>query len=138
MVDKVVLGVYITKELDQKFREFLVLKYRRIARGMISDEVEQALGHWVALHTKAQKSLLDKVPNPVLGVSKAYLVVKQYLLSQYYDVLEPGVTIPERYLKEAIAQTRGSDKRTITKWLKTFSQMHLIKPINASIWELAA
>ena len=138
MGDKIQMGFYITPELDKKFREFLALKYRTVGRGLISHEIEQALGHWIALHTKAQSSLLTKAPNPLPKVSKVYLTIKQYLLSRYYEVLEPGSVVPIKYLREAIRQVRGSDKRTVQKWLKIFHQTKLIKPLNANTWELCA
>lgn len=133
---KVLLGAYISEAVDKKFREFLSSKYKEFRRGTLSHEVETALSHWVALHTKAQSSLVDHVPNPLPKVSQAYLQVKQYLLSKYYDELAPGATIPTRFFREAIMQTRGSDDRTILKWFKVFHESGLIKPINAAIWEL--
>lgn len=136
--NKVQLGFYISSDLDKKFREFLVFKYRTIERGLISNEIEQALGHWIALHTKAQKTLVDKAPNPLPKVTKVFLEIKQYLLSRYYEVLEPGTVVPWSFLKEAIKQTRGSDKRTIQKWLKVFHQSKLIKPLEGNSWELCA
>ena len=135
-MEKKKLMLSIPVELDQKFREFIVLKYKTIEKGLISHEAEQALGHWIALHTNAQKTLFDKAPNPLPKVTKSFLGAKRYLLSKYYDVLEPGATVPVKYLREAIAQTRGSDERTIVKWLKEWTRMGLIKQLNASIWEL--
>lgn len=136
MVNKNVLLVYLPESLDMRFREFLALKYRKIERGLISYEVEQALGHWISLHTKAQKSLVTKAPNPMPKVSNAFLDIKHYLLSRYYERLAPGSSVPDKFLREAIAQVRGSDKRTMRKWLRVFSENGLIKRLNWSVWEL--
>ena len=130
------MGIYLDEEFEKDWRRFISEKYQTVQRGLLSHEVEQAMKHWYALHTKSQKSLLDKAPNPMPRVSNVYMQMKRYLLSKYFDELNPGATIPYKYLREAIQQTRGSDKRTITKWLKTFVQNGLLRQLNASVWEL--
>lgn len=135
---KVTLGVYISEDLDRKFREFLAIKYKEIRRGLISSEVEQALSYWIALHTSAQGDEGIATPNPLSRVSVPYMDVKRCLEGMGFVDLAPGATIARRLLIEAIKQTRGSDPRTIKKWLKTFHESGLVRPLNASVWELVA
>lgn len=136
--DKVQMGFYISRDLERKFREFLAFKYQTIERGLISNEIEQALEHWIALHTKAQKSEMSVAPNPLPRVSKVYLSIKHYMVTHFYGVLEPGAVVHNKYLREAISQVRGSDERTIKKWLRIFDGAHLIKWISPTLWELVA
>jgi hypothetical protein len=136
--NKTLMGVWLTDEFTKKFRKFLALKYEDVGRGLLSSEVEQALAYWVAMHTSAQKDPLINTPNPLSRVSRPYLDVKQCLESMGFVGLAPGATIARRLLVEAIKQTRGSDPRTIKKWLQTFHESGLVKPLNASVWELVA
>ena len=135
---KVLIGAYISKETDKKFREFLSSKYKEFRRGTLSHEVEIALSHWVAIHTNAQKTDFDHAPNPLPRVSQVYLQVKRYLLSKYYDELAPGATVPTHFFEEAIMQTRGSDRRTISKWERVFQETNIIKRLSPFVWELVA
>lgn len=135
MTRKVALLVYIPEDLNRKLREFIALKYRKFEKGLLSWEVEQALSHWIALHTKAQKTLTTKGPNPTPLVVRAFMEVKQYLLMNYYEELKPGMTVPDGYMREAISAVRGSDPRTVRKWLRTFTRFKLIKPVGG-VWEI--
>ncbi|MHA1829078.1 MAG: hypothetical protein ACTSX6_10585 [Candidatus Heimdallarchaeaceae archaeon] len=136
-MSKIQLLIYIPDDLDRKFREFLALKYKHVEKGLISGEVERALRYWINLHTKAQKTLLEsKAPNPTPKISRVFAEIKRYLLSKYYDELSEGTIVPDTHLREAIAATRGSDKRTIRKWLRVFEQFKLIKRLSLATWEL--
>jgi len=140
--EKVRLQIYIPDELDAKFRALVQSKYQKYEKGLLSYEAEMALRHWLSLHTETQNTLDTKPPNPIPKVSLAYMKVKEYLLSTvpgspYYFSLQPGQQIPRRHLTLAISNTRGSDQRTITKWMKQFKANGLIKPINTgATWEL--
>jgi len=57
-------------------------------------------------------------------------------LGNYYYELTPGQQIARTHLEEAIMAVRGSDKRTIRKWLKTFHRMGLVKPVTSASWEI--
>jgi len=112
-------------------------KYEQYEKGLLSYEVEQALRYWLALHTKAQKSLgRPKKPNPTPRVIIAFAEVRDYLLHKYYDELTPGQQIPRVFLEEAIMATRGSDPRTIRKWLRTFERMGLVKCVTPASWKV--
>jgi len=138
IMKKVALLVYISRETDRKLREFIALTYRRFEKGLLSHEVERAIQHWIAMHTNAQTQLTGKGPNPTPLVVQAYQSVKRYLMRNYYMELPPGSVVVEKHLREAIMATRGSDPRTVKKWLRTFTAFHLIKHLGGARWELAA
>jgi hypothetical protein len=137
MEKRVKVGFFLSDSLIEKLRLLIMQKYQKYERGLLSYEVEQALRAWLALHTNSQKSLeQQKLPNPSSKVAITFAQVKQYLLSHYYFELHQGQQIPLKHLKEAIMNVRGSDPRTVSKWLKTFESMHLIKPVTSATWEL--
>ena len=141
--EKVKLQAWIPNTLDAKLRSLITQKYQKYEHGLLSYEVEMALRHWLSLHTETQTTVDAKPPNPIPKVQLAYARVKEYLLSSvpgspYYYSLLPGQQIPRIHLVKAISNTRGSDHRTIEKWMKLFRQNGLIKPVNtgAATWEL--
>ena len=131
------LGVWIQTSIDARFRSLIQQKYQKFERGMLSYEVEMALRHWLALHTNTQTDLeAAPKPNPTPRVMQIFNQVKAWLLSHHYFELLSGQQIPRRHLEEAIISVRGSDPRTIEKWLRTFHKMKLVKPITSASWEI--
>jgi hypothetical protein len=115
----------------------LAKKYQTFEKGLLSHEVELALGHWLSLYTNAQE--YDTIaPNPLPKISKYYTVFKQYLLSTHYKALPTGTVVPERFVREAIQNTRGASERTINKWKKIFVENKLIRSLGPNSWELIA
>lgn len=135
-MEKVQFKVYLPKNLAFQIRKLIMQKYSKYERGLLSYEVEMALRSWLALHTKAQNSIEVEKPNPTPRVYKYFAEVKDYLLRNYYIELRSGQQIPYKHLEEAIMNTRGSDKRTVQKWLRTFTRMGLIKPVTSASWEI--
>jgi len=135
-MDKVQVKVYLPKDLALNIRKLIQQKYQKYERGLLSYEFEMALRNWLALHTKAQTILEANKPNPTPKVYRVFAEVKDYLLRKYYEELRSGQQIPYKHLEEAIMNTRGSDKRTIRKWLQTFHKMGLIKPVTSASWEI--
>ncbi len=134
--DKVGLYVSISKKLDKKFREFLIEKYGYYRKGLISEEVEQALWNWLALHAHKKHKERGEGVNPEPRYRLVYDEVKQWLIINYgYDPSQL-TQIPRRHLVEAISEIRGNDKRTIRKWLKTFTEKGLIKWLSPNLVEL--
>ena len=132
--DKVQILLWINKNVDTKFRYLIQQKYTNYEKGLLSYEAEMALRNWIAMHTNAQKPLIS--PNPIPKVQIAFAQVKEYLTSNHYVELSPGQQINMKHIKEAIMSVRGSDPRTINKWIKVFSKFHLIKPVVGNIWEI--
>jgi hypothetical protein len=133
---KVRICLFISEELEAKLRALINQKYKLYEKGLLSNEVELALRNWIALHTNAQTTLDINPPNPTPKVALVFAQVKQYLLNNWYYELLPGQQIPLTHLEKAIMAVRGSDKRTVRRWLESFHKMGLVKPITASVWEL--
>lgn len=132
--EKVQILLWINKSIDVKFRNLIQQKYPKYEKGLLSYEAEMALRSWIALHTNAQRSLIS--PNPVPKVAIAFAQVKEFLKTKYYTELSTGQQINLLHIKEAIMSVRGSDPRTVTKWLKVFHKFDLIKPVAGNIWEI--
>jgi len=136
-MERIRIHLFISKEILEDFRKLIMWKYERYEKGLLSYEAEMALRAWLAEHTKAQKSIDQrKKANPTPRVIIAFAEVKDYLLRKYYDELLPGQQIPRRHLEEAIINTRGSDPRTIHKWLRVFERMGLVKCVTSASWKI--
>jgi len=136
MSKKIKILLSIDEALNKKFRSLIQQKYQKYEKGLLSYEAEMAFRHWLSLHTQAQNTLEMSKPNPTPKVSMVFAEVKNYLLSNFYFELKPGQQIPKVHLEKAIMAVRGSDKRTIRKWLKAFHMMGLVKPITSAAWEI--
>jgi len=134
--NRVQFKVWISKELNKKFRELIALKYKTYEKGLLSWEVEQALMNWIALHHAKHTNAQIPEPNPPPKVFKVFRQVKAYIEKEYGTTLERGAHIGRPLLEKAIMAIRGSDSRTIRHWLETFHKFELIKPITAGVWEL--
>lgn len=129
--------ISIDESVDNNFRELINQKYKKYEKGLLSYEVEMALRHWLSLHTGAQKIIGEHtLPNPTPKVQTAFFKIKEFLLSGYYYELLPGQQIPTTHLRRAIQNVRGSDERTIKKWIKLFHKNGLIKPVTSATWEI--
>jgi hypothetical protein len=102
---------------------------------LLSYDFELALRHWIALHTGTQASEIA-TSNPTPRVALVFAQVKKYLLDNFYFELRPGQQIPLIHLEKAIMDVKGSDVRTIRRWLWAFNKMGLAKPITPSMWEI--
>ena len=130
---KVRQHIYIDKELLEEFKRFCIIKHGKYEWGLYSQEIELALRHWMSLHSFAHsKSELDiKVPslskNPPSRVQLVYNMVKEYLWQEYQiDVLETDF-IPIQFVERAIKVIRGTDPRTVKKWINAMKEFGLIK-----------
>jgi len=125
---KVKLQVWVKKEINDKLRELISQKYNFYEKGLLSNEVEQALQNWILAHTNAQK--INKA-NPAPRIYKVWTEVRSALNREGYV---QQVTLRE--LKRVIALVRGSDERTVKKWLNLFARFKLIKEIAPQVYEI--
>lgn len=137
MGSKTQLLLWIDENVDTQFRQLIQKKYDKFEKGMLSQEGEIALRYWLSLHTDTQKR--DELPlKPAITpkVQSIFFKIKDFLLMDYYYELPPGQQIPTVHLHRAIQNVRGSDERTIQKWMKTFHKNGLIKPVTSATWEI--
>lgn len=142
-MEKVKLQVYIDKDVDRKLRELIQVKHKEYCKGLLSYEVEMALREWMALHTRTQTleepscvKYVEETVNPPFRIGQVFNQVKEYLLKTHYDTLQSGQVINRKHLEEAIGAVRGTDRRTIRKWIETFHKYHLLKFISPMAWEV--
>ena len=130
------IGLSISESLFFRFRQFLANKYGVVQKGLISSEVELALEAFMAdhkSHTHKTQTNLMTTPNPTPLVYRVKEDVKEYMKENLgYEVI---YQVPIRHVKEAIAMVRGSDRRTVTKWLKDFKRYKVIKDITLNMVE---
>jgi len=130
------IGLSISESLFIRFRQFLALKYGVVQKGLISSEVELALEAFMAehgSHTHKTQTNLMNTPNPTPLIYRVKEEVKEYMKEKMgYEVI---YQVPIRHVKEAIAMVRGSDKRTVTKWLKDFKKYKVLKDITLNMVE---
>jgi len=137
MTEKMKLQIYIPETLNTKLRSFIALKYKTFEKGLLSHEVELAVGHWLALHTYTQDDSV-KAPNPLPKVALGYMAFKEFLLSRFYESIIPGMVIPNKHFRLGIQNAHGSDPRTVKKWTRTFLDNGLVKRLSLTQWELVA
>ena len=134
--DKVGLYVVISKKLEDELRRFIVEKYGKFKKGLLSAEVEAAIQAWIASHTKTHTEKSLNSPNPLPMYFKVYQQVKRWLAEVKGVDVSNIHQVPRRVLEQAITHVRGSDPRTIRKWLDIFTKQRLIKWITPEVVEL--
>jgi len=129
------LNVLINEDVLEKFRRLVKMKYTNL-KGVMSLEVEQALKHWILLHTQDAHKPMIASPNPQPNVAIVFQQVKDYLKNKYGIEFFPGQQIHRRFIVEGIRVVRGTDPRTVRKWVSLFLEYKLIKPISANLFEV--
>ena len=133
MTKKVKLGVWLDPILDNKFREFVAQQYGKVSKGLLSFEVSQALQAWVSTHKSTQTELMHKSPNPVPNVFIVKEEVKKYLQETFgHDQI---YKVPKNHLIIALNSIRGTDERTVKKWMKLFEKYRVIKWVTPNVVE---
>jgi len=135
--DKVKLQVWISRKLFDELRRLAWSKYGRF-HGALSYEVEQAIGVWLATHTQNHtKQLAFNTVNPQPKVFIVWSQVKAYLKEKFgYNTIIPQQLIPKKHIIEAITAIRGSDERTIQKWLNNFLKFQILKWVGGEVYEV--
>jgi len=128
-------GIYIiiSEEIDKKLRELINMKYNGFEKGLLSAEVENALAHWIALHTQKHANPAVNSLNPKPKVKQVFDAIRERLKAKYGYYPQQ---VSFRDLEEAIELERGSDKRTIKKWIQLFLKYKLIKHIAGQVYEV--
>jgi len=133
-IDKIQFKVYIRRDIVEEFKKLIARKYGKVERGLISREAEEALAYWLRLHThRHTNSIVVERINPNPKVYAVFEQIKDYFRKKY-KYLPQQVTYND--LAEAISAVRGSDRRTIRKWINLFMQWKLVKPIAPNVFEL--
>ena len=141
--DKVGVYVLIDRRTWEEFRRLAFMKHEGL-HGTLSYEVEQALRAWLALHRsppggreiQRNFSKVSSKVNPTPKVLRAFEQVKEYLAKKFNCPITTGSQVSRDHLIEAIANTRGTDPKTINKWLNLFEKFKLVKHIAGKVYEV--
>ena len=131
---KVALQVLIPKELYEAALRVAAYEYGN-ARGALSWLVEQALRAYISPRLHAQ--MHTNPPGKVRRVYEQFLSCIEELNGGYRPF-----EVPAKQVHTCIAEVRGSDPRTINRWINTFIRVGLMKdltpdnPPNRKLYEL--
>lgn len=106
--------VVIDEKVYDNLTELIKRKYER-PYGALSSEVQDALVHWISEHQETLElhTNTHKIINPSLpGSHRQARQIIDYLREQGFHL-----QCRDKDLKRAIENTRGSDSRTIKKWM---------------------
>jgi hypothetical protein len=120
---KRVLFAYVSEDLYRQVIEIAPIWYGK-SKGAVSAFVEELLRRALAAYQHTQ----IHTKNPSRSVRAVYEQVVRKVMEITGLNYKPD-EIPEKYLDQAIAETRGSDPRTIDKWKRIFERAKLIKYI---------
>lgn len=133
------VGFRIQEKIWDEFKRLAYAKHGDFY-GAITYELEEALLNWVIQHTqKHTKQLTVGKVNPSPRVYSVFQEVKKYLNDKYYSgtlISGAGQQILRNRIVEAISAIRGTDPRTIQKWMKAFLNFKLIKWIAGEVYEI--
>ena len=131
-VEKVKLQVYIEKRVDSDLRTLIAEKYQTFEKGLLSYEVQKAIEARISTYKTTHETPI-RPPNPIPKVHIIREQVKEYLRNEYhyYDIHE----VPLKHVIEAIGQVRGTDTRTIRKWVTNFERYKILKFVTPQVVE---
>ena len=110
-------------------------------RGLLSYEVEQALMQYIAMyrstHTHDTKPVDIHKENPIPSVHRLKEDIKQFLVKTgRYEEVGVIQCVPEAFLLEGIHAVKGTDPRTMKKWLGLLKKYGCIKQLGVRQWEI--
>jgi len=131
------VNLFIEERLWDNFKRLAFEKHENF-HGALSEELEQALQSWLAQHTQnTHKQLVINKVNPQPRVFQVFTQVKEFLKEQYgYASLVQGQQVPRKHIIEALISLRGSDYRTVNKWMGLLSKFKLIKWVAGEVYEV--
>ena len=132
------VNLWVEETVWEEFKRLAFQKHENF-HGALTCEVEEALLYWIGMHTQNHtKNSAFNGGDLSPRVQRVFLRVKEYMRERFgYVALPSGQRVPRRHLVEAIANVRGSDPRTVKKWLKVFEQFKLIRWVGGEIWEVS-
>ena len=132
---KVGVYVYLDEKLYKELRRLIKMKYEQF-HGAFSHEINEAIRNWLLLHTQNAHKAMSASLNPQPKVGMIFEEIKEYLRNRYDIMFFPGQQLPKKLIVEAIRAVRGTDERTVRKWLKLFMEYKLIKPVSPHVFEI--
>lgn len=114
----------------------VAMKYQKFERGLLSHEVEEALSQYLSFINTQAPNTQAIFSNRIPHLQNLKQQIRKYLVEsgKYQD--EYMHNVHYNHLKEAIAMIRGSDKRTVEKWLRLLVKFSCIRQVGGFQWEI--
>ena len=125
------LNVRIPEELEKRLRKLIRAKYERF-HGAVSQEVCDALTHWLNAH----ESSLDSYTKKHTKINPAFPKVHVWAREIIRELGSGTLQVRRRDLERAIAKVRGCDERTYQKWISFLVKEGYLKIIGWGIFEV--
>lgn len=124
--------VYISPKVIERFKHEIAINRETISRGLISQEVEKALSQYIAFQRAQrtqQQNTRGRDRRAVKGLPPKIYQLREDIYKYLIDsgnYLEVPQSIPDKHLVQAISTLKGTDKRTISKWIRLLKQYKVI------------
>jgi len=128
MKPKKQVKIYLDKDVYERLWRLIKAKYSS-TYGALSVEVQNAIVAWLNAHNAQEHT--NKVNPDVPRIFKICHAIILHLRRQGYIN-----QVSLRDLASAIAETRGSDARTVKKWIKTLLEFGFIKRVSTYTYEI--
>jgi hypothetical protein len=127
---KKMITVYLDEGIYEALMALIKQKYESL-HGVLSSEVQHAIAHWIQQHESTLTQTTHKI-NP--SIPRSHLAANAIV----NRLRERGfhVQCSKRDLIKAIEAERGSDPRTIMKWLKFLVRNGYLKWLNPNVLEI--
>jgi len=127
------LLVWVNEETDEALRKFIAKEYGTIFKGIISYVVEKAILSYI--EDPAHKHTSTNSKNCMSSIQKSkirevFLEIKEYISGKYDINFDEVDECPKVFVEEAIKVIRGSDKRTVKKWLRQLVELRYIEIVD--------
>lgn len=115
--------------IDEAFRHFIMDKYGTFKKGLIMEEASKAILHYISsqnTRTHAPRINLSSnsdIPPKILELKQR---IFKFLKGTGKYEMDPQY-VPLKYLREAIAAVKGTDPRTVTKYLNQLKEYRVIR-----------
>ena len=129
------LFVRIDRRLYEALKSLVMKRFGSNYWGGMRIIVEEALRKYIEAHNidiNVPNNVKINRQNPPPRVHSVYLQVRSYLNEKYGEHMDTTY----QHLAEAISYVRGSDPRTIKKWISLFLKYGCIKHIGGVVYEL--
>lgn len=122
--------------MDNRFRAMVATKYLRFERGLLSHEVEEALKLYLTSVNTQTQNTQASVNNRIPHIQNLKQQIRRYLVESGKYENEYMRNVHYNHLREAIGMIRGSDNRTVEKWLKLLVSFNCIRQVGGFQWEI--
>lgn len=123
------IHILLDKDIAKKLRKYIQEAYPTYTKGLLSIVVQDALASY--LNARMQQHTANPI-NP--GLPFVQRVCQEIKLKLYEKGLVSQASLND--ITQAISEARGSDPRTIKKWITTLLKLGYLKQITLFTYEI--